>query len=187
MVELHASFLEMRNLSVISSYKRFNRNSTAIWIFFFFSINFKREKFISERSFFSNLIINEAKDNCIILFEESRIRHPTFSHVCVLFSQLLYYTLNLTVYSFRTDALQEFIARLSEVYRGLSRNIARTGTFMVAVRFYSSILTQLASKLKKKEIAICPFLSSHFRNQRNDVSPEIFLPPTHKRIKSSLS
>lgn len=32
-VELHASFLEMRNLSVISSvgyYKRFKRNSTAI-------------------------------------------------------------------------------------------------------------------------------------------------------------
>lgn len=38
----------------------------------------------------------------------------------------------------------------AEVYRGLSRNIAGTGTFMVAVRFYSSILTQLDSKVKKR-------------------------------------
>ena len=104
---------------------------------------------------FFNLIINKA--NCIIVFEERR-EFPAFAFHFLNSRQLLYYTLNLTVYSFRTDALQEFIARLSEVYRGLSRNIAGTGTFMVAVRFYSSILTQLASKLKK-EVVTCPFLS----------------------------
>lgn len=127
-------------------------------------------------------------------FEERRIRHCRFPRFVFYFSQLettFYYTLNWTVYSFRTDALQEFIARLSEVYRGLSRNIAGTGTFMVAVRFYSSILTQLDSKVKKKRNRYMPslFSLSHFRNQRNDIShsPEIFSPPTRKRIKSSLS
>lgn len=120
MVELHASFLEMRNLSVISSvgyYKRFKRNSTAIWIF---SINFKREKFISERSFFSNLIINEAKDNCIILFEESRIRHPTFSHVCVLFSQLV-----ATLLHVEFDGLQFSYRCLTRIYCTPFRSVSR--------------------------------------------------------------
>lgn len=156
---------------------------------FFFSINFKREKFISERSFFSNLIINEAKDNCIILFEESRIRHPTFSHVCVLFSQLV-----ATLLHVEFDGLQFSYRCLTRIYctpfRSVSRFIQKYSEnrkFYGCRSFLQLNFDTACLQAKKKEIAICPFLSSHFRNQRNDVSPEIFLPPTHKRIKSSLS
>lgn len=120
-------------------------------------------------------------------------REEGISRVCVPFSQLSLATLLHVEF----DGLQFSYRCLTRIYctpfRSVSRFIQKYSgnrNFYGCRSFLQLNFDTACLQAKKKKSLHARFslsLSSRFRNQRNDVSPEIFLPPTHKRIKSSLS
>ena len=106
---LHALFLEMCNLSVISSYKRYKRIFKEQCFALLLSVN--------DLSIFFNLIINKA--NCIIVFEERR--EFDVSRVCVPFSQLSLATLLHVEF----DGLQFSYRCLTRIYCTPFRSVSR--------------------------------------------------------------
>lgn len=116
------------------------------------------------------------------------------SRVCVPFSQLSLATLLHVEF----DGLQFSYRCLTRIYctpfRSVSRFIQKYSgnrNFYGCRSFlqlnFDTACLQAKKRSRYMPVSLSLSLSSRFRNQRNDVSPEIFLPPTHKRIKSSLS